>query len=342
MASFPTARQAHWDSRIGRRLKLRHLHIFSEVIRCGSMAKAAAQLTVSQPTVSEVIAELEDTFGVRLLDRSSQGVEPTVYGDALLKRSIAAFDELKQSSRDIEYLADPTVGELRVGSPDSVSIAVLLPTIKRFSKLHPRVALHFEDLPSPALQQAALRERQCDLVIARQVHPPLDAEEDLNVEVLFNDRLLVVASSTNRWARRRSIELAELVNEPWLLAGRETWTYTQLAAAFRARGLDMPTASLVTRSVPLRVHLLANGQYITEFSNLTFRLYAERHDLKVLPVNLPERPWPLVIATLKHRTLSPLVERFIVCAREVAKSFPAPRAAGKRSTARIGGVAARR
>jgi DNA-binding transcriptional LysR family regulator len=342
MANLSRARHADWDSQVGWRLKLRHLQIFSEVVRCGSMAKAAAQLRVSQPTVSEVIAELEHTFGVRLLDRSPQGVEPTVYGDALLKRSIAAFDELKQSSRDIEYLADPTIGELRIGSPDTISTAVLLPTIKRFSKLHPRVVLHVEDLPSPAAQRAALRERRCDLVVARRVQPPLDAEEDLNVEVLFNDRLLVVASSTNRWTRRRSIELAELVNEPWLLAGRESWTYAQLSAAFRARGLEVPKAGLVTQSVSLRVHLLANGQYITEFSHLTFRLYAERHGLKVLPVNLPERPWPILIATLKHRTLSPLVKRFIACAREVANSFPASPGAGKRSPARSNGAAAGR
>jgi DNA-binding transcriptional LysR family regulator len=298
------------------------------------MAKAAAQLRVSQPTVSEVIAELEHTFGVRLLDRSAQGVEPTVYGEALLKRSTAAFDELKQSSRDIEYLADPTVGELRIGSPDSLSTAVLLPIIRRFSELHPRVVLHVEDMPSPALQRQALRARQCDLVLARLVQPPLTGEEDLNVEVLFTDRLLVVAGSKNRWVRHRKIELAELVNEPWLLAGPGTWTYTQLAAAFRARGLEIPKASLVTRSVPLRVHLLADGQYITEFSSSTFRLYADQCSLKALPVNLPDRLWPLVVATLKHRTLSPVVERFIGCAREVAKSFPAAPRAGKRPTER--------
>ena len=104
-----------WESRIGRRLKLRDLHVYFAVLQCGSMAKAAAQLGVSQPTVSEVIAGLEHTFGVRLLDRKPQGVEPTIYGSALLKRGIAAFDELKQSARDIEYLADPTVGELKIG-----------------------------------------------------------------------------------------------------------------------------------------------------------------------------------------------------------------------------------
>jgi DNA-binding transcriptional LysR family regulator len=86
--------EGDWESGVGRRLKLRHLRIFSAVVARGSMARAAAQLRLSQPTVSEVIAELEDTFGVRLLDRSSQGVTPTVYGRALLKRSIAALDEL--------------------------------------------------------------------------------------------------------------------------------------------------------------------------------------------------------------------------------------------------------
>jgi DNA-binding transcriptional LysR family regulator len=317
-------RQTDWESGIGRRLKLRHLRVFSTVVSCGSMAKAAAQLRVSQPTVSEVIAELEHTFGVRLLDRSPQGVELTVYGTALLKRSVAAFDELKQSSRDIEFLADPTVGELRIGSTDSLSIAVLLPIIRRFSELHPRVVLRVEDMPSPALQREALRNRSCDLILARLVRPALTDEEELNVEVLFNDRLLVVTSSQNPWARRRKIDLAELVNEPWLLAEPQTWTSTVLAAAFHARGLNMPKASLVTRFVPLRVHLLASGPYITEFANSTLKLYAEPYGLIALPVDLPDRPWPLLIATLKNRTLSPVVERFIKCAREVAKSLAGP------------------
>src|SRR5258708_20522657 len=92
-----------WESRIGRRLKLRDLHVFSTVVQRGSMAKAARQLGVSQPAVSEVIADLEHALGVRLLDRSAQGIEPTVYGDVLLKRSVGGFDELKQTIIAIEF-----------------------------------------------------------------------------------------------------------------------------------------------------------------------------------------------------------------------------------------------
>src|SRR5712671_873468 len=127
-----------WESQIGRRLKLRDLHVFFTVVERGSMSKAAQQLGVSQPAVSEVIADLEHALGVRLLDRRPQGVEPTMYGGALLKRSIAVFDELKQSVRDIEFLADPTSGELRIGCTESIG-AMFPSMMEQFCLHHPRV-----------------------------------------------------------------------------------------------------------------------------------------------------------------------------------------------------------
>src|SRR4051812_32191167 len=103
-----------WDDHIGRRLRLRDLRVFFAVMRSGSMAHAAAQLGVSQPAVSQVIADLEHTLGIRLFDRSRRGVEPTIYARALLVRGRAAFDELRQGIRDIEFLADPSSGELTI------------------------------------------------------------------------------------------------------------------------------------------------------------------------------------------------------------------------------------
>src|SRR5580700_8199013 len=104
-----------WDDHIGRRLRLRDLRVFFAVMECGSMAQAAARFRITQPAVSQVIVELEGALGVKLLDRSSRGVEPTRYGRALLVRARAAFDELRQGIREIELLADPTSGELRIG-----------------------------------------------------------------------------------------------------------------------------------------------------------------------------------------------------------------------------------
>src|SRR5262245_47722651 len=63
-------RKIDWERQIGRRLKLRDLHVFSTVVQCGSMARAARELGVSHPAVSEVIADLEHALGVKLVDRS--------------------------------------------------------------------------------------------------------------------------------------------------------------------------------------------------------------------------------------------------------------------------------
>src|SRR5262245_11693093 len=201
--NFPMATSSDWQRAVGRRLNLRHLRIFSEVIEHGSMAKAASRMGLSQPTVSEVIAELEHSYGVRLLDRSPQGVVPTAYGEALLKRSIAAFDELKQSSRDIAFLADPTVGELRIGCQAALAVALIPPVVMRFSELYPRVVLYVDELPTQASQRTALQDRKCDVVLARVAAPALHDEQGLDVEPIFDDRIAVVASIHVRGARAR-------------------------------------------------------------------------------------------------------------------------------------------
>ncbi len=108
--------RVQWNERIGRRLKLRDLHIFLAVVQRGSMAKAATELAISQPAVSKAIADMEYALGLRLLERSRQGIEPTMYGRALIKRGYAVFDELQQGVEELAFLTDPTVGKLRIGS----------------------------------------------------------------------------------------------------------------------------------------------------------------------------------------------------------------------------------
>ena len=76
------------SDRIGRRLKLQDLHVLMTVVQAGSMGKAAQRLNTTQPAISRSIAELEHAFGVRLLDRHRQGVEPT---DTAARCSIAAW-----------------------------------------------------------------------------------------------------------------------------------------------------------------------------------------------------------------------------------------------------------
>ena len=315
-------RKIDWESQIGRRMRLRDLHVFSTVVRLGSMAKAAQELGVSQPSVSEVIADLEHALGVRLFDRKSQGVEPTAYGAALDRRSVAAFDELRQSIRDIEFLADPGTGELRLGCPESISAALLQPVVEQFMRRYPQVVIDVDTVNTLSFAQK-LRQRELDVVLARGGWP-LEAPEmvnDLQVETLFDDELVIAVGRQSPWARRRKIDITELRDEPWILTAADVWNYRVIANAFRQRGAEPPKVSMKTISVHLRTNLAASGRFITTFPRSVMLLYAERFGLRRLPIDLPDADWPIKMATLKNRTLSPVVERFIDCARAIAKSL---------------------
>ena len=315
-----------WESQIGRRMRLRDLYVFSTVVRLGSMAKAAQELGVSQPAISEVIADLEYALGVRLLDRKRLGVEATAYGAALEKRSLAAFDELKQSIRDIEHLSDPSVGELRIGCPESISAAILQPIVEQFTEQYPRVVLDIDTVNTRSFAQK-LRERTLDLVLARGGWPleEPDLVSDFTIETVFEDELVIAAGRQSRWARRRSIDIAELRNERWILTTSDLWNHQIIAKAFQRRGVEMPKISMRTISVHLRANMAATGRFITTFPRSVLLLYADRFALTALPVELPNRTWPIKLATLKNRTLSPVAERFIACARSVAKSLAKPK-----------------
>ena len=142
-----------------------------------------------------------------------------------------------------------------------------------------------------------------------------DVGNDVRVEVLFDDHLVVVAGVQSSWARRRKIELADLVEGPWILGAPSTANYTHIAEAFRARKPPVPKVVLETLSVPLRAHFLVTGQFIAAMP----ASLASQSAVKILPVKLPVRPWPFAIFTPKNRTMSPVVDRFIAHVREFTR-----------------------
>src|SRR5262245_5743446 len=154
------------SQRIERRLKLHDLRVLLAVVEQGSMGKAAERLATSQPAVSRAISDLEHSLGVRLLDRSSIGIVPTSYGRALVKRSIAAFDELSLGIKDLEFLADPTAGEVRIAAPIGAAAGFLSGIIDSLARQHPRVVWHLMT-GEVAMIYRALEERKVDLVITR-------------------------------------------------------------------------------------------------------------------------------------------------------------------------------
>jgi DNA-binding transcriptional LysR family regulator len=304
------------SARVARYLKLHDLNILMAVVQAGSMNKAAALLNMTQPAVSRSIAELERILGVRLLDRNAQGVVPTNYGHAMFDGGTAVFDDLRQTMQNIEFLADPTVGELRVGCNPLLVANFVSAVVDRLSRRYPRLVFHLVTGGNDTLHRE-LSERKVDLLIARRFGP-IDNER-FSVELLFDDSYVVVAGEKNPWARRRRIALAELVSESWILPPPESVTGSIAREAFRASGLDYPRVSVVTISPEARIRFLTAGHLLTILPASALRFSTKRLGLKVLPVSLPVARVANGIVILKNRTLSPAARLFIDCAHEVAR-----------------------
>jgi DNA-binding transcriptional LysR family regulator len=311
-----------WTDRVGKRLRLRDLHILLAVAKSGSMGKAAAELAISQPSVSKAIAEVEHAIGLRLLDRGPHGIQPTIYGDALLKCGVAVFDELQQGVKQLEFLVDPAAGELRIGCTETMAAGFATAVIDRLSRQYPGVVFQLVPGDRDTLLSRELRQRTIDLAVAPTMG--LSSEGDTEMEILFDDRFVVMAGFPAKWIRRRKLVLADLLDELWVLPPPESLPGQYIAQAFRAGGFQPPRAHVVSFSIPLHHHLLATGRYITMLPRSMLH-FGKHMSLKSLPVESPAGPYPIGILTLRNRTLSPLAHLFITCARDVAKQLEKPK-----------------
>jgi DNA-binding transcriptional LysR family regulator len=302
--------------RVAHRLKLRDLRLLDTVVRLRSMAKAAIRLNISQPAVSKAIAELEHVFAVQLVVRSRQGIEPTEYGRALLDCGLAVFDDLRLGVKNIEFLADPRAGDVRIGCNPFLAPAFVSSVVDRVTRRFPRIVVHLV-VPQAEIIYQELSERKVDFLITRIWAPAV--EHPFDFEFLFDDSFVVVADAKSPWARRRRIALADLMNEPWVLPPPERTLGQITTEAFRACGLDHPRMTVVSPTPEVRLSLLATGRFLSIFPTSSLRFPARRLELKVLPVELPIPSVPNGIITLKNRALGPVAKLFIEHAREVAK-----------------------
>lgn len=306
-----------WHDRIGRRLRLRDLHTLITVVRRGSMAKAAAELAVTQPAISRVIADMEHTLGVPLLDRKPQGVEPTPFGHTLITWGDGVFEDLRHAVRDIQSLADPTSGEVCICAHAPIVEGLLPVVIDRLSRKYPKIHFQMTIAASAAYQYDELRARRLDLILGRVLQP--FTQDDLNAEILFDEPLYVVAGAGNRWIRRRRIELADLIDEPWVLPQPESPIGIFVREVFRRSGLELPRRGVSCGSLQFTYMLMATGRYLGLFGRSLLHFSGNRFAIKVLPVKLPMTPPPVGIITLKNRTIHPAAKLFIDCVRTVAK-----------------------
>ncbi len=267
-------------------LDLRRLTVFREVASRRSFSAAAAALSYTQSTVSQAVADLERELGVTLLDRSSRPVRPTHAGELVLERAEALLGQARLIEDDLAALGQGDVGRLRLSAFLTAWSTFVPGAVAAFTAAHPRIEIGVEQLePAAAIRRLAAGE--LDLaVIYRHGGPAGDPEPGPRfvTEHLRDDPHALVLPAGHRLARKRSLTLADLAGERWILPPREL-SFTQAVLALcREHGGFEPVTAYETADVGMAQPLVAAGLVVSLFP----RMSLERPHPGVAVRDLPE------------------------------------------------------
>lgn len=300
--------------RLPRRLKMSELRIFVAALEHRSFHKAAAVVNLTQPAVTKAIAGLEDTLGVRLFDRTANGVEPTVHGLAFAPRAIAIFEELRRAAQDLTLVSSGAQGSLRIGTVPMPAIPFLPVAIGRLVQAQPDLFVSVLESRETELLDS-LRRRDIEVAILRLAL--LDLDEDMQVDTLFDERLCVVAGRDHPLAARASVAWPEVLKERWVLPPPECIFFEHVVRTLDELGFALPRHSVQSYSVHVQLGMVLHGGMLSFGMRSAYEFApAHKNPIVRLPIELGAAPRPVGAVMLRGREPSPLARRLVAHIRE--------------------------
>jgi LysR family hydrogen peroxide-inducible transcriptional activator len=193
-------------------MELQQLRYFLAVAETGSFTAAAARCHVSQPSLSIQLAKLEAELGGPLLERSRKGARLTERGELFRPRAAEALRQLETAALEVQELAGLRRGSVRLGCMPTTGAYLLPPLITAFERTHPGIRLDLREDSSPVLAKLLL-DNEVDLAIVDEA----GLQSGLEVELLFQEALLLAVPSRHALARRRRLALSALKGVPLIL-----------------------------------------------------------------------------------------------------------------------------
>jgi DNA-binding transcriptional LysR family regulator len=311
-----SARLERW---ITRKFRLRHVELIAELHDCGSILKAARRLSLTQPTVTKALRDVESTLGVKLFERSNRGLEPTAYGEIFARHAKIVLAQLRHAAEELESLRAGYSGKVTVGTLLAASASILPDAIAMLKKQRPAVAISVVvgtyDILMPSLLVGDL-----DMVLGRL--PDEGRSRALVYEEFYVEPICVVARRAHPLARKRRLSLRELANEPWILPLPETALRRQIERAFVEAGAPLP------RNVIESVSILTNRALLRKSDCIGVMPYhvalddVEQGLLAILPVKLKSIETPVGAILRAPGKLPPAAAALLDCLRLAGREAP--------------------
>lgn len=294
---------------------MRELRVFVTVLEQRSFRRAAAVLHLTQPAVTKAIGSLEESLGVRLFDRASHGVEPTVHGLSLAPRAVAIFDELRRAAQDLSLVSDGALGTLRVGILPMPAIPFLPLAVRQLIEDNPGVFVSVAEERQAELIDR-LRRRDIEIAILRLAL--VEPDENMRVDTLFEEKLCVIAAAEHPLAGQRQLTWPQLLSERWVMPAADSYFYERVLHVLARRNLPIPRQVIEASSINIQFGMVLHAGMLSFGMRSQVEFAPGRQSLVRLPFDLKSQPTIVAAVSLRGRELSPLARQLIGHIRSLA------------------------
>lgn len=300
------------------RLKTRQLLLLIALDEQRNIHRASEELHMTQPAASKQLKDLEEMLGVQLFDRLPRGMEPTIYGETMIRHARMALTSLSLAHEDIVAIKAGLSGQVDIGTIMTPGIALLPQAITRTKQQAPKLRIGVEmELSNVLLEQ--LQRGRLDFMIGRI--PERESAQGLSYEELADEPACAVVRVGHPLLKSKNLQLRDIANQPWILPPQGSILRARSELMFRRAGLEVPVNVVDTTAVLLIKPLLQQTDALNVMPIAVAKYYESQGVLNILPIELPCRMDAFGIITVDGHILSPGAELLLKSVREVAREI---------------------
>lgn len=298
-------------------LKVQDLRMIIALSKQRTILRAAEAMQLSQPAITKRLQDLEKDLGVTLFHRMSRGVEPTPYGEILIKHAHIILNQIRHAEGEVSDLSDGEGGRLSIGVPVSAASQLVADSITKLLEVRRNVQITLAEDYNIRLVPA-LKRGDIDLIIGRL---PSEKQEDIDSVYLYDEKLVVVARAEHPLAKENKIKKKELLNHKWMLPLRDSIMYMEIESYFKQEGLSMPQTSIFSLSHIGSMKVIRANDLIGVYPYESVKEELETGNLVELNTDLSPEPSKVGYTTRQNGFLSPAAEAFIEIYKELGNAY---------------------
>lgn len=298
------------------RLKLRHLRLLIVLDDCRKLGHAAAALNLSQPAASKLLGEIEALVGVQLFERLPRGVEPTAFGEVLVRRSRAMLTELNLADEELKALRAGEGGVVTIGAVTAPACDIVVDALHSLHRQRLGLRVNVEVNTSPALARQLLA-GELDFAIAR-ITGDVDAEPFAYEEIGVEKCCLVVRDS-HPLAGCARVKPEDLADQDWVLQTQGSLLRLRVEEMLRRHGVPVPGRVINTSSVLVSMALARSSDMVVALAAGVADLFCSAGGFVILPLDERVVVEPYGLIRMRGKELSPAAHHCLEAVRQAVR-----------------------